>query len=329
MKVLAGDIGGTSTRLALFEVAGEGLRRLDEERFPSRQFPGLEGIVRKFLDSRGASCERACFGIAGPVKGGRCETTNLPWVVEARRLEKDLGIRRVSLVNDLEANAHGIPGLGVEDFLVINAGNPDPAGNAAIISAGTGLGEAGLFREGKKVRPFATEGGHASFAPRSDLEIELLKHLSGQHEHVSWERVVSGPGLVTLYQFLLRHRGVQAPAWLAGEMQASDPAAAISNAALAGRCPISVEALEWFVSLYGAEAGNLALKMLATGGVFVGGGIAPRIARKLGTGEFMRAFRDKGRMGSLLEAMPVKVILNEETALLGAALYAAFEDAPA
>ena len=329
MKIIAGDIGGTSTRLAWFEVAGDALQKRAEERFPSAEYSGLEAIVRKFLENHGATCERACFGISGPIKRRRTEVTNLPWVIDAAELEAGLGIERVSLVNDLEANAYGIASLGKEDFLVLNEGSSDPAGNGAIISAGTGLGEAGLIRDGRRFRSFPSEGGHASFAPTSELEVALLVFLRQKFGHVSWERVLSGPGLVNLYTFLREQESSPEPAWLSEQMKEGDPASAITGAALDEKCAVCVKVLDLFVRLYGAEAGNLGLKMMATGGVFVGGGIAPRIRNRLQTGEFLDAFADKGRMGELLQGMPVKVILNDKTALLGAALYAAFVDAPA
>jgi len=329
VKIIAGDIGGTSTRLAWFEVAGDALQKRAEERFPSAEYSGLEAIVRKFLENHGATCERACFGISGPIKRRRTEVTNLPWVIDAAELEAGLGIERVSLVNDLEANAYGIASLGKEDFLVLNEGSSDPAGNGAIISAGTGLGEAGLIRDGRRFRSFPSEGGHASFAPTSELEVALLVFLRQKFGHVSWERVLSGPGLVNLYTFLREQESSPEPAWLSEQMKEGDPASAITGAALDEKCAVCVKVLDLFVRLYGAEAGNLGLKMMATGGVFVGGGIAPRIRNRLQTGEFLDAFADKGRMGELLQGMPVKVILNDKTALLGAALYAAFVDAPA
>lgn len=318
--ILAGDIGGTNTRLALFETPGgsgvspeKGLGRqalVVEERFPSREHATLDEIVRAFVAKHGARVEAACFGIAGPVKGGRSETTNLPWVVDARRLAGELGTERVGLVNDLEANAHGIAELAPADFHVLNAGAAGAAGNAAVISAGTGLGEAGLAWDGARHHPFASEGGHADFAPRGDLEIELWRFLTKEFRlsHVSWERVLSGPGLVNIHRFL---------------GGALDSAAAISAAAAAGRDRAAVQALDLFVSIYGAEAGNLALKVMATGGVFVGGGIAPKILPKLAEGGFVEAFVAKGRMRGLLEAIPVRVVLNDRAALLGAARVAA------
>lgn len=323
MRVLAGDIGGTKTSLAVFEVEGLDLRPLAQELYASGKHASLNEILRGFMELQDLDCEYACFGIAGPVQDQTCDTTNLPWRVDARNLASELGFRRVWLLNDLEANAWGIGALQDKDFHVLDAGSPDASGNASIISAGTGLGEAGLFWDGSRYRPFASEGGHADFAPGSDLEIDLFRHLRRRYDHVSWERVVSGMGLVNIFGFLCEYRGAQAAPWLDEEMRSGDGAAAISRAALAGRCPISSEALDLFVHLYGVEAGNQALKLMSRGGVFIGGGIAPKILERLNGPGFLRGFRAKGRMEPLMREMPVKVILNDRTALYGPALYAA------
>ncbi len=329
MRVLVGDVGGTNTRLAGFAVAaggsgpGRGGLRLDrEETYSSREHAGLEAIVESFLADQRERPERACFGIAGPVRDGRCQATNLPWVVDAGELTAELGIPQVALINDLEAFAWGIGELPAASLAPLAAGDPDSHGNAALIAAGTGLGEAGLGWDGHRRRPFATEGGHASFAPQGEVEIELLRHLAELHGHVSWERVVSGPGLVAVHAFLREHRRAPAPAWLADEIEEGDAAAAVSGAALENRDAIAVEALDLFVRCFGAEAGNLALKVLATGGVYLGGGIAPKLLERLRAPDFLEAFRAKGRMRPLLEAMPVTVVLDEDAGLLGAARYA-------
>jgi len=329
--ILAGDIGGTNTRLALFARDGSGrLRPLTEKSYPSRAHDSLESIVALFLqdeatrpDGPAGPIEAASFGVAGPVRRGRCETTNLPWVIEAKRLAALAGLATAGLINDLEANAWGLDELGPCDVLVLSAGAPGAGGNSAIISAGTGLGEAGLFWEGRRHIPFATEGGHADFAPRNDIEDGLLRYLRARFGRVSWERVVSGPGLASIYAFLRDTGRGQETAWMAEEMGRGDPAAAITSAALEGRCTLASQALDLFVSLYGAEAGNLALKTLATGGLYVGGGIAPRIGERLQAGGFMEAFLAKGRMRTLMESMPVRVVLNAGTGLLGAARHAA------
>jgi glucokinase len=317
--ILAGDIGGTNTRLALFSLERGRLQTVTAATFRSREHASLNEIVAKFVSSQKLPVERASFGIAGPIKNGRCEATNLAWVVDGRQLAGELNIESVVLINDLEANAYGIAELESTDFVILNKGAADAQGNAAIISAGTGLGEAGLFWDGKRHRPFACEGGHTDFAPRNELEIGLLRYLLTKFSRVSCERAVSGPGLVNIYDFLRDTGHCPELPRVAEEMRRQNPAAVISKEALDGTCPLSVQALDLFVSLYGAEAGNLALKIMSTGGLFVGGGIAPKILPKLTGPLFMEAFIAKGRMSPLLKAMPVRVILNEKTALLGAA----------
>ncbi len=317
--ILAGDIGGTNTRLAVVEAAGDRLRLVAEATFPSHDYAGLEAVLKAFASAQRLPVGQACFGVAGPVRHGRCEATNLPWVVDARSLAKELGLGTVGLINDLEANAYGIAALESADFLALNAGAPDADGNMAIISAGTGLGEAGLFWDGRRHRPFATEGGHATFAPQNELEGELLRYLRGTYDHVSVERVLSGPGLVNIYTFLRDTGRGEEPTWLADRMRQEDPAAVIAGTAFEGKNGLCVQALDFLFAIYGAEAGNLALKVMATGGVFIGGGIAPKIFRTLKNTAFMEAFTAKGRMKPLLAAMPVRVILNSKTALLGAA----------
>lgn len=324
--ILAGDIGGTNTRLAVFELQGSVLAPIWEDTFASREHADLETIVRKFRSTHVQKITQACFGVAGPVKHGRCEATNLPWVVDAQVLGNELGLATVGLINDLEANALGIAVLKPSDFATLNSGEVDAEGNAALISAGTGLGEAGLFWNGQQYRPIASEGGHSDFAPKSELEIDLLRHLLARFERVSWERVLSGPGLYNLYGFFRDTGRAAEPTWLAEELHHQDPPSVITQAALAGRSTLCELALDLFISLYGAEAGNLALSMKATGGLFVGGGIAPKIIERLkDSTAFMDAFMAKGRMRSLLEAIPVQVILNDKTALLGAAVWAAHQ----
>lgn len=321
IKVLSGDIGGTKTRLAIVTVAGTQLTIEHEVSYPSQDYDKFETLLGEFLagiDTPGC----AAFGVAGPVAGRVVRTTNLPWHIDADALQRQFGFGSCTLLNDLEATACGLPALGSEDLLILQAGTADAVGNAAVIAAGTGLGEAGLYWDGKQHQPFATEGGHASFAPSNTLEFSLLRHLQQQFGHVSWERVVSGMGIVSLHEFLCQYRNVDIPDWLAQEMSGGD-AAAISNAALAGRDEICAETMQCFVRLYGAEAGNLALKVMSRGGLYIGGGIAPKILPMLQSGEFLEAFLNKGRMRHLLEAMPVKVILNDRAALYGPALRAA------
>jgi glucokinase len=325
--ILAGDIGGTNARLAYFDVQDTGFTPRVEETFPSAAFAGLADIVSAFVAAHDVRVAQACFGIAGPVRHHSCgEVTNLTWdTVDASQLAQQLGLERdrVWLINDLEATAYGALGLDPRELVTLHAGDPAAAGNAAVIAAGTGLGEAGLYWDGKQHWPFASEGGHTSFAPGDALQRDLLQHLRQQFTHVSWERVVSGPGLYAIYTFLRdTQRGVE-PAWLTETLRQEDPAATISRAALDETCELCVQALDLFVTCYGAEAGNLALKVMATGGVFVGGGIAPKILTKLQETTFMQAFCAKGRMQPLLETIPVRVILNDETALYGAARCAA------
>lgn len=318
--ILAGDIGGTKTNLALFD--GSPREPVCLETYPSDEHDGLESMLEAFLEAHPATVERAAFGIAGPVRDGRVEKVNLAWPVEARSVAEILGLERVGLVNDLEANAWGIAVLGPEDVTVLNEGDPDATGNQAVIAAGTGLGEAGLYWDGEHHHVFPSEGGHTDFAPRNELQVELFLYLAARLRHVSYERVCSGMGLANIYGFLAERRTTPEPEWLREELATGDPGAAIGAAALEDRDQVCVEALDLMLSIYGAEAGNLMLKLLATGGVWIGGGIAPRVLPKLEQSAFMREFVGKGRFRRLLEATPVRVILNDRTALFGAAVYA-------
>jgi len=323
MRVLAGDIGGTKTRVGVFEVDGVECAPVEERSYPSRDYPGLTEIVVDFVGSSGKDCRAACFGIAGPVTGRRMRTTNLPWVVDADELKTRSGIPTVALLNDLEATGWGVFALEQSQVVVLNPGRTDATGNGAVIAAGTGLGEGGIYWNGSEARPFACEGGHASFSPTDEVGDRLLQFLRHLHGHVSWERVLSGPGLADLFRFMVSEAGELEPDWFLEADRAGDPVPAISEMALEGRCDISVRTLELFARLYGEEAGNLALKVMATGGVWVGGGIAPRIRRFLEDGAFMNGFLAKGRMRPLLESMPVRIILDDRAALLGAARFAA------
>ncbi len=318
MLILAGDIGGTTTRLAFFRATAEGVETLAKEHFSSRNHGTLAAIVKEFAATTGLAPERACFGIAGPVRGNRVLTPNLPWLVDGLELAALLGLPEVILINDLQANAYGIPLLEEQDFALLNPGEVEPTGAIAVISAGTGLGEAMAVWDGTLHRPLPGEWGHADFAPRNELESELLLHLRAEHGRVSYERVLSGPGLVNIYRFLRDRRHIGESPAVVEAMAHGVPAAVISGAAMEGRCPLCSQTLDLFVSLYGAEAGNLALRTLATGGVYLGGGIAPKIIERLRGPLFMRAFTAKGRLSPLLETIPVRVILNEHTALLGA-----------
>ncbi len=314
--ILAGDIGGTHTRLAFFE---RGKQVGAERKFPSHDYQNLEAIVREFL--QGQKVRAACFGIAGPVRDGKSRVTNLPWIIDAAELSQNLHIPSVHLLNDLEANAYGLRMLKKEELFLLHEGKRQ-TGNQALIAAGTGLGEAGLFWDGKTHRPFACEGGHTDFAPRNEMEIELLSWLQKKFGHVSYERVISGPGLQALFEFLVETgREALSPA-VKGEMAKRDRSRVISEWGSSGRDGACTRALEWFLSLYGAEAGNMALKFLALGGFYVGGGIAPHLVQQMKRGAFHASFVDKGRFKELLESIPIWIVLNDNAALLGAAYFA-------
>lgn len=324
MKVLAGDVGGTNTRLAVCEVNDGKVLRLVEEIQPSDPALSFRDIVRKFLTDHKVQVRSVCFGLPGPVRGRRVKLTNLPWIIDADELERELGMPMVALINDLEANAHGLGTLSSADMKVVREGASDLRGNAGLVSAGTGLGEAGMHYIGGVLHPFPTEGGHTEFAPTNDLEIDLLRFLQAKFgSHVSWERVVSGPGMVNLYEFLREREPEGEPTWLAEEMASSDPASVIVRYALEGNNELCTRTLELFLELYGAEAGNFALKILASGGIYLGGGIAPRLANVIGDSKFVQRFDAKGRLRHLVEQITIKVVLNDKAALQGAALYAA------
>ncbi len=327
--ILAGDIGGTNTRLALFERERSRLRLVATADYLSHKYSSLDEVVVLFLAEHAVSgaVESAAFGVAGPVEDGqRVQATNLPWVIDRSVLSAKLDISQVALLNDLAANAYGTCWLRDDDFHALNAGVSRPRSNKALISAGTGLGEAGLVFVDGSYTAVASEGGHCSLAPQHEIEIELLQFLRKKYGHVSWERVVSGAGLVNIHEFL-RQRGSAGKSTVElghmPQLAGLDPAARISQAALLGIDPVAGQALDLFVGFYGAEAGNVALKFLATGAMYVGGGIAPKILARLQQGGFMDAFVAKGRFCRLLEQIPVLVILNDRTALLGAALLAA------
>jgi glucokinase len=316
--ILAGDIGGTHTRLGIFDKNCTPLRPLRTAEYETRRFPGIAEMALDFLGKGDEKIHLCCFGLAGLVVDGKSTPTNLPWTVDASQLTDALGARTL-LINDLEANAYGVATLELSDVAVIQKGCPGEPANAAVISAGTGLGEAGLFWNGTAHRPFACEGGHCTFAPRNTLEIQLLEFLLKRHQHVSWERVLSGPGLVNIYEFLRdTGRGVE-PSWLAEKMRSQDPSAVISEAAIRFESELCGDALDLFVQLYGSEAGNLALKTMALAGVYLGGGIPPRILGALKQGTFEVAFLAKGRMQEIMARIPVFVILNDRAALMGAA----------
>jgi len=338
--ILAADIGGTKTNLALFDWKIERVEPERQRTFYSKDYASFDDILTEFLQApepkpdEGSAGEpspesdpprigAACFGVAGPVIQNRSQTTNLPWVVEGAALATRFSLPRVRLLNDLEATAYGLLVLRPDETEVLNAGSPPEARAAmALIAAGTGLGEAILYWHGAHYHPMASEGGHADFAPNNDLEIELLRYLRISYLHVSWERVLSGSGLVNIYEFL-RDTKKNEPTWVAERLKTGDPAAVIAEIGLAKGAEICVQALDLFSSIYGAEAGNLALKALSLSGLYVGGGIGPKLLQALKEGGFMRAFLNKGRYKRLMSTIPVRVILNQNTALLGAASAAA------
>lgn len=344
--ILAGDIGGTKTNLALYDWTTERTEPVRLESFHSADYKSLEEILKEFLtppkpptplneretaEPESGDAQKdvppaepikpaaACFGVAGPVIDNHSHTTNLPWVVDGPKIAKQFDIPRVQLLNDLEATAYGILLLRPDELEVLNPGTPPMKRQAlALIAAGTGLGEAILFWDGKSYRPMPSEGGHTDFAPNNDYEIELLRYLRSQYLHVSYERLLSGPGLHAIYEYI-RDTKKNEPTWLAEKIKAGNPAAEIAEAGLKGQAEIAKQTLDLFVSIYGAEAGNLALKALSLDGIYIGGGIAPKLIKKLQDGTFMKAFTNKGRYKRLLSAMPVKVVMNQQTALLGAA----------
>lgn len=324
--VLAGDVGGTKTNLAIFEIQpdGEGgtlaLRR--NKRYPSAEFGSLNAIVAKFLTDGGEKVLSACFGVPGPVRNNRSQPTNLKWEIDGGSIAVELAIPSVSLLNDLAANACGISELADKDFETLQGGLVAASGNRCVVSPGTGLGEAGLFWDGHKHRVWACEGGHTDFAPRSEIEFELLEYLVTRFGHVSAERVVSGMGLSNIYAFLRDSGHGEEKKDVAAKMQSRDPGEVITKCAEDGSCKLCVQTVDIFTHCLAMEAGNFALKAMATGGVFLGGGIPAKILWKLRSAAFIDAFNAKGRLEPLMESMPVKVILNDQAALLGAARYA-------
>ena len=327
--ILAGDVGGTKVHLALCKFERGQLLTVHDHKFSAKEFPGLVEIVDAFLEQckttigQSPDVLAACFGVPGPVRHGRLKLTNLPWVLDSSQLAVDLNIKHVFLINDLEANGYGIGELAPDQILELSKGDPNAEGNRGLIAAGTGLGEAILVWNGHSYMPMASEGGHSDFAARSEEEIELLRYLQRTvGGRVSAERVVSGIGLANVYAFCRDVKRMDEPAWLKERMREEDPNAVIGELGESGESELCVEALNIFVSAYGAEAGNLALKILAVGGMYVGGGIAPKLLKKMQDGTFLKAFTDKGRLSDLLVQTPVRLILESRAALMGAAAYA-------
>ena len=330
--ILAGDIGGTKVHLALYCFVNGKLSSVRDAKFPAPEFHCLDDIVKEFLspEKSGQPDVRdqiiaCCFGVPGPVRDGRLKLTNLPWTLDARDLQKSLGIQHIFLINDLEANGYGIPELSNDKIFTLHTGDASSVGHRGLIAAGTGLGECLLIWDPilRRHLPIPSEGGHGDFAARNDTEIALFKYLRRKLDgRVSTERVVSGIGMQNIYTFLRDDQKMEEPQWLRERMQTEDPNAVIGACAEECSSEICMRTIDLLTSAYGAEAGNLALKLLALGGVYLGGGIGPKLLKFLASGGFMQAFLDKGRLSPLLQTIPVRVILDETCALLGAAAYA-------
>jgi glucokinase len=329
--ILAGDVGGTKVHMALYNFEEGRLKPVRDQKFPASEFATLDDVVLRFLsadDGHAATSPSdivaACFGCPGPVRDGRLKLTNLPWTLDARELRASLGIEHIFLINDLEANGYGVPELSKESIFVLHTGDAAGVGHRGLVSAGTGLGEALLIWDGKQRHiPIPSEGGHCDFAARNDREIAMLQYLRKTlNGRVSFERVVSGLGIKNIYAFLRDDQKMEEPTWLRDRMEAEDPNAVIGHCAEDGSSEICYETLQIFTAAFGAEAGNVALKVLAMGGMYLGGGIAPKILKTLQAGPFTQAFLDKGRMSPLLDLIPIRVILDDTCALLGAAAYA-------
>jgi len=317
--ILAGDVGGTKCNLALFSEKDGKLTPVFRQRFASKEFAQFDLIVKEFTREaaphvKSQRVRAAGFGVAGPVIENRVRATNLPWIVDAAQLAKELNVEHVVLMNDLGGTGHSIGHLAPHELCVLNPGKPEPGGTRALIAAGTGLGQSILVWDGTRYRVVASEGGHADFAPHTEQQIELLRFMRRRYPQVSWELILSGRGFRTLHEFLsttVKHASFEDPD--------SDPAPEITQLGLAKKCPVCVETLDLWTSIYGAEAGNLALKVLALGGVYIAGGIAVKILEKIKDGAFFKAFKDKWKFETLLSNIPVSVVLDETAPLMGAA----------
>ncbi len=321
--ILAGDIGGTKTNLAYFEQRGETLVPLLIESYPSQSYPSLLDVIAVLQHEHPQRITAAAFGIAGPVVENRCRLTNISWVVDGDEVARSLGLPAVGLLNDLVATAYGLLRLEKKDIRTLQEGKPVRHGAIGVIAAGTGLGGCALVWNGSTYLAIPSEGGHADFAPRNQVEADLMLFLRNSYEHVGVERVVAGPGIHNIYRFLRSRADAPEPGWLTSALMTGDPSAVISQAALEEKDAICEQTLDIFTSAYGSEAGNIALRFLATGGMYVAGGIAPKILSKIEEGAFLESFLSKDTYRPLLQSMPFHVVLNEKTALLGAAHYAA------
>jgi glucokinase len=322
MIVLAGDVGGTNARLAVVDVDGRTARIVKEHKYPSRDYPGLAPIVRHFCEEAASRPDRACFGIACPLVGEDCTAPNLPWTINVRKLAAEIGIPRTRIINDFVSVGYGIELLTATDLATLQEGLAVQHGPIALIGAGTGLGQGFLFWDDDHYEVLASEGGHADFAPRAKLQAGILQFLEGKFHRVSWERLLSGPGLVNIYHYLVASAVAPEQATVKDEMAREDPAAVIARHGLGKTDCLSDRTLDLFAEIFGAQAGNLALTVVATGGVYLAGGIAPKIVERLKAGPFMMAFRDKGRLLELLSHIPVHVVMNPNVGLLGSAAVA-------
>lgn len=319
--ILAGDIGGTKANMLLSRYSSSGLQTIKESRFVSKDYHSFQDILTDFLEGQ-AKPDKICFSVAGPVIEGKVKFTNLSWHIDSDEISRHAGGSPVAILNDLESTAYGLAGLKPAELSILCKGTNETPGNIAILAAGTGLGEAGLFFDGNHYHPFATEGGHCDFAPRSERDVAVLNFLQGRHEHVSWERLLSGNGIFTIWEFLTQIEKKESPAWLLKLMENNDPAPVISKAAMEGACPVCMEAIEMFDYYLATEAVNLILKLKATGGLYLAGGIAPKVLKLLQQNTWIDVFHKSGRMGQLLKEVSVYVVLNEKTPLLGSTYFA-------
>lgn len=320
--VLAADVGGTKTDLALFKIENGRLISIKKQRYATTDHTSFVESIRKFRIGETETIDAACLGVAGVVDGDKVRGVNFAWEIDAKKLESELKIKRIMLINDLHANAYGLSALEEDDFEVLTEGNITN-GNASIISPGTGLGEAGMYWDGFNYHPYASEGGHCSFSPRDEVDMELWKFLNAKFGHVSWERVISGQGINNIYQFLRLSNGEKEPDWLIEKFITEDPAVVISTAAKEKSDPVSVQTMQLFGKYLSIESAQLALKNKSTGGIFIGGGIVPKILDLIDKEEFYNTFIEVGRMESLLKSIRVKIVLNDRTPMMGAAYYAA------
>ena len=316
--VLAGDIGATKTNLALFKVEGDNVASLQEAQYKSQEYKNIIELTDTFIKNIPLP-DSICFGVAGPVLNGHAKLSNIMWEIDSNELSMHFGVKNIQLINDLEATAYGLAMLDEKDVTVIHKGNDDTVGNVAVIAPGTGLGEAGLFWDGNYYYPFATEGGHSDFAPRNEFDFEFYNFLKKKFGHVSWERLVCGPGIVNIYDFLRDEKKREEPGWLKEKFKDGDVSAVISRHVIQSQ--ICKETMQLFIRYLAYESANLVLKLKATGGLFIGGGIAPQIVSLFEDNLFYSSFCQSGRLNYLLERLPVKIILNTKTALLGAAYY--------